>query len=264
MIFDTHTHYDDTQFDDDREELLSRLREKNVGTVLNVGASLEGCGKSVELAETHPFIYAAVGVHPDETGALNETTFAWLRETAATSEKVIAIGEIGLDYHWNIQPREIQQRWFVRQMDLARELHLPVIIHSRDAAQDTFDLIAAHGQGLSGVLHCYSYSAEMAKEYVKRGFFIGIGGVLTFKNARKLKETAAEIPLDRILLETDCPYLAPAPFRGKRNDSTLIDYVAAELAAIKGLPKEEVIARTEENARKLFLTPDRQSPAQSS
>ena len=253
MIFDTHAHYDDRQFDDDRDELLLSMKKNNVGTIINVGASLEGCRRSVELAEQYPFVYAAVGVHPDEVGSLNEENLAWLLDTANTHKKVVAIGEIGLDYHWDIESREIQKQWFIRQMELARKANLPIIVHSRDASQDTFDLIAAYGQGLGGVIHCYSSSPEMAKEYVKMGYHIGIGGVVTFKNAKKLKETAVQIPLDCILLETDCPYMAPTPYRGKRNNSIYIDYVAQEIAALKGLTKNEVIAETEKNAERLFF-----------
>ena len=252
MIFDTHAHYDDEQFDVDRDALLRGMAEQNVGTIINVGASLEGCRRSVELSHQYPFIYAAVGVHPDEVGDLNEESFARLRETARTEEKVVAIGEIGLDYHWDVQPHEVQQHWFVRQMELADELDLPIAVHSRDAAKDTFDLIAARGKDQRGVIHCYSYSPEMAQEYVKLGYHIGLGGVVTFKNAKKAKETARQIPLERILLETDCPYMAPTPFRGKRNNSAYIDYVAQEIADLKGISKEEVIAVTEENAKKIF------------
>lgn len=253
MIFDTHAHYDDEQFDTDREELLLSMYENNVGTIINVGASLAGCRRSVELADKYDFMYAAVGVHPDEVGELNEESFAWMRETAGLNKKVVAIGEIGLDYHWDVEPRDIQKKWFIRQMELARELNLPICVHSRDAAKETFDLIAEYGKDLSGVIHCYSYSPEMAMEYVKLGYHIGLGGVVTFKNAKKAKETAIAIPLEKLLLETDAPYMAPTPHRGTRNNSIYIDYVAAEIAALRGISKEEVIARTEENARKLFL-----------
>ena len=252
MIFDTHAHYDDERFDPDREELLAGMREHNVGTIINVGAALAGCEASVALAETYDFIYAAVGVHPDEVGSLNEDTFSRLRQLAVSHPKVVAIGEIGLDYYWEEEPREVQKQWFLRQMELARELSLPIAVHSREAARDTFDLISGYGRDLPGVLHCYSYSPEMAQEYVKLGYYIGLGGVVTFKNAKKAKETAKVIPLERILLETDCPYLAPTPFRGKRNCSVYIDYVAEEIAQLKGISKEEVIAVTEQNARKLF------------
>ncbi len=251
MIFDTHAHYDSEQFDMDREELLKSLPEQNVGTVINVGATLEGCRASLELAEKYPYIYAAVGVHPDEVGALNEETFSWLRK-AAQEPKVVAVGEIGLDYHWNVEPQEVQKQWFIRQLALARELKLPVNIHSRDAAQDTMDIMKEHAKGLRGIIHCYSYSKEMAEEYVKMGFHIGIGGVVTFKNSKKLKSVASAIPLERIVLETDCPYMAPTPHRGKRNHSGYIDLTAAEIAALRGITKEEVIAATERNAQELF------------
>ena len=167
-------------------------------------------------------------------------------------DKVVAIGEIGLDYYWDNEPHDVQKKWFIRQLDLAREMDLPIIIHSREAAADTMEIMKEHAQGLQGVIHCYSYAREQAEEYVKMGLYIGIGGVVTFKNAKKLKEVAAVIPLERILLETDCPYLAPTPYRGKRNQSSYIQYVAEEIAQIKGITAEEVIAMTEENARKMY------------
>ena len=252
MIFDTHAHYDDEQFDSDRDTLLEGMRDHNVGTIINVGASFRGCQASVSLADQYDFMYAAVGIHPDEIGCMDESVLSWMRETAASHPKVVAIGEIGLDYHWDVEPREVQKKWFIRQMELARELGLPIAVHSRDAAKDTFDLIAEYGKELSGVIHCYSYSPEMAAEYVKMGYHIGLGGVVTFKNAKKAKETAGKIPLERIVLETDCPYMAPVPFRGKRNCSAYIDYVADEIGRIRGISKEEVIAVTEQNAKRLF------------
>lgn len=252
MIFDTHAHYDDEQFDSDRDTLLEGMRDHNVGTIINVGASFRGCQASVSLADQYDFMYAAVGIHPDEIGCMDESVLSWMRETAASHPKVVAIGEIGLDYHWDVEPREVQKKWFIRQMELARELGLPIAVHSRDAAKDTFDLIAEYGKELSGVIHCYSYSPEMAAEYVKMGYHIGLGGVVTFKNAKKAKETAGIIPLERIVLETDCPYMAPVPFRGKRNCSAYIDYVADEIGRIRGISKEEVIAVTEQNAKRLF------------
>ena len=201
----------------------------------------------------YPFIYAAVGVHPDGVGELNEENFQWLREQCA-HPKAVAVGEIGLDYYWDTAPRQQQREWFVRQMELAVETKLPVIIHSREAAQETFELISQHhAHTTGGVIHCYSYSKEMALEYVKMGYYIGIGGVVTFKNARKLKETAEAVPLSSILLETDSPYLAPVPNRGKRNSSLNLPYVAQEIAQIKGITAEEVIETTNRNAKKLFL-----------
>ena len=250
MIFDTHAHYDDAQFDSDREELLSAMPDLGVTTIVNVSSTLESCEKCVEFARKYPYVYAAVGVHPDEVGALNEETFAEM-EALLDNDRVVAVGEIGLDYYWDNESHELQKKWFVRQLELARQHHLPIIIHSREAAADTMEIMKAHAQGLEGVIHCYSYSREQAEEYVKMGFYIGIGGVLTFKNAKKLKEVAAAIPLERIVLETDCPYLAPEPFRGKRNQSSYIRYVAEKLAEIKGMTAEEVIAVTEANAKKM-------------
>lgn len=252
MIFDTHAHYDDEAFENDRETLLSGMRDADVEYIVNVGASMASSERSVALAEKYPFVYAAVGVHPDEVGELNEENFARLK--AWTShEKVKAVGEIGLDYYWDKEKHDLQKQWFLRQMELAAECKLPVIIHSREAAKDTLDLVtAAKPLELSGIIHCYSYSVEQAREYLNLGYYIGIGGVLTFKNAKKLKEVAEYVPLSKIVLETDCPYLAPVPFRGKRNDSAKIRYVAEELAAIKQLPVEEVIRITNENGRKLY------------
>ena len=251
MIFDTHAHYDDEQFDADREELLDSMAEQGVGTIVNVSASYPSCEQVTEMVQKYPFMYAAVGVHPDHVGDLNEETFARMKKLFA-NDKVIAVGEIGLDYYWDNESHDLQKAWFLRQLELARELDLPVLIHSREAAADTMDIMKEHAEGMSGVIHCYSYSKEMAREYVKMGFYIGVGGVVTFKNARKLKETVVEIPLTSIVLETDCPYLAPEPNRGKRNNSAYIRYVAEEIAKIKGITYEEVVAQTEENARKMY------------
>lgn len=252
MIFDTHTHYDDSAFDTDREEVLTSLAEQGVGTVVNVGASLDGVKRTVELAQKYPFVYGAVGVHPDEVGALNEESFQWLREQCG-KEKIVAVGEIGLDYYWDKEDRDIQKEWFIRQLHLAKELHMPVIIHSRDAAADTMEILKReYAPDVPVVVHCYSYSVEMAREYLKMGYYLGIGGVLTFKNARKLKEVVQEAPMEQLLLETDCPYLAPVPFRGKRNDSANLTYVAEELGRLKGMTAQEVIRITEENARRFY------------
>ena len=251
MIFDSHAHYDSEQFHEDREELLLSMEENGVGTILNSGASWDSVTEVVELAQKYPFMYAAVGVHPDEVGALSDERFEYMK-AQCKKEKVVAVGEIGLDYYWDNESHDVQKKWFIKQLELARELDLPVIIHSRDAAADTLEIMKEYGQGLRGVIHCFSYSIELAREYVKMGFHIGIGGVVTFKNGRKLKEIATEIPLDRILLETDCPYLAPVPFRGKRNCSIYISYVAEEIASLKGISCEEVVAQTEKNAKELF------------
>lgn len=251
MIFDTHAHYDDEQFDSDRESLLSSMQAGGVGTIVNVGASMKSSAATVALTERYPFIYGAVGVHPDEAGALTEADMEWLK-AAAADPKIVAIGEIGLDYYWNVSEADIQKKWYIRQLELARETGLPVIIHSREAAKDTLDIMKEHGRDLGGVIHCFSYSVELAREYLNMGYYIGIGGVLTFKNARKLKQVAEYTPLDRIVLETDAPYLAPVPNRGKRNSSRNLTYVAEALAEIKGVTAEEIIAVTETNACAMY------------
>lgn len=252
MIFETHAHYDDEAFDDDRDTLLSSMQEHGIGLIVNVGASLKSTTASILLAEKYPFVYAAAGVHPNETAELNEESFAGLREQCS-HRKVVAVGEIGLDYYWDEPSHEIQKMWFARQLELARQIRKPVIIHSRDAAKDTFDMMTAHKAGeIGGVVHCFSYSAEMAQEYVKMGFYIGVGGVVTFKNGRKLKEVVEAIPMEKILLETDSPYLSPEPNRGKRNSSLNIPYIAQTIAEIKGIPYDEVIAVTEANARRMY------------
>ena len=232
MIFETHAHYDDERFEEDREELITSMPERGVGTIINVGASIESTKTTLALSERYEFVYAAVGVHPSDISGLNEETFAWLKEQTKR-EKVVAVGEIGLDYYWDKEPEiQKQQRyWFAEQMKLAREVSLPVIIHSRDAAADTMEVMkSVHAEEIPGVIHCYSYSKEMAQEFIKMGYYIGVGGVVTFKNAKKLKETVQEIPLERILLETDCPYMAPEPHRGERNDSSYIPFVIAKIA----------------------------------
>lgn len=251
MIFETHAHYDDTQFDKDRDALLSAMESGGVGTIVNVSATLESWDKSVALTEKYPFVYAAVGVHPDEVGELNEENFAQMKKLYE-KDKVIAVGEIGLDYYWDNEPHEVQQKWFIRQLQLAKELNLPIIIHSRDAAADTLQLMKEYAQGLQGVIHCFSYSTEMALEYLKMGFYIGVGGVVTFPNGKKLKEVVKTIPLTSIVLETDCPYLSPVPNRGKRNSSLNLIYVAEEIARLKGISAEEVIEQTEKNAKALY------------
>ena len=251
MIFETHAHYDDEVFNEDRGQLLAGLPEKGIGRVINVGASIETTKTTLALAEAYDYIYAAVGVHPSDIDGLNEETYSWLKEQTA-HPKTVAMGEIGLDYYWDNEPREVQKKWFIRQLELARELDLPVLIHSREAAADTMEIMKEHAKGLSGVIHCYSYSKEMAQEYIKMGFYIGVGGVVTFKNAKKLKEVVENIPLTSIVLETDCPYMAPEPNRGKRNNSAYIRYVAEKIAELKGITYEEVVEQTEKNAREMY------------
>ncbi len=252
-IFDTHAHYDDEQFNEDREELLGKLLpEAGIAKIVNVGASIATCKNTVELMNRYDHVYGAIGVHPCDTGDLNEENFAWLKETAQLP-KCVAVGEIGLDYYWDEPDREIQKEWFVRQLQLAREIRKPVIIHSRDAAKDTCDIMAAEKcEEIGGVIHCYSYTKETAKFFLDRGFYFGIGGVLTFNNAKKLKEAVEYIPLDRIVLETDCPYLAPVPYRGKRNCSLYIPNVVEVMAQIKQVDEETVRKAAWENSHKLY------------
>lgn len=252
MIIDTHAHYDDEQFDIDREEILNKMGENGIELIVNVGADMKTSEQTLKLTEQFPFVYGAVGVHPSSTMELDETKIARLKELA-NMPKIVAIGEIGLDYYWDEPDHDTQKKWFDRQMELAREVKLPMIIHSRDAAKDTLDMMkAAHAGDISGVIHCYSYSVEMAREYLNMGFYLGIGGVVTFKNAKKLKEVVEYIPIESIVLETDCPYLAPEPNRGKRNSSLYLPSVVEEIARIKGLDAEEVIELTKINATKLY------------
>lgn len=252
MIFDTHSHYDDEAFDEDREELLGQMTSRGIGGIANMGASLRGVKASQELAERYPFVYAGAGVHPDEVGALDEEKMQWLYELCK-NPKTVAVGEIGLDYHWDVEPREIQKKWFVRQLQMAKEVGLPVNIHSREAAQDTLDIMKAEHAGTTGgIIHCFSGSVEIAREYVKLGYYIGIGGVVTFKNARVLKEVAAAVPLERIVVETDCPYMAPTPNRGKRNSSLYLPLVIQEIARIRGITPEEVEEATYANALQVY------------
>lgn len=261
MIFDTHTHYDDARFEQDRETLLGGLRENGICGVMAVGADLESSERSAALAAQFPFVRAAVGVHPDgvnEAERLGEEAFAGRLNALAARPGVAAVGEIGLDYHGedlypDKVPRPVQQKWFRFQLEFLREKGLPGILHSREAAADTLDTLrAAGGADLPLVHHCFGYGREMAKLYLDMGHFLGIGGVVTYKNGRKLKEVVQYMPLDRILLETDCPYLAPVPFRGKRNDSRLLPYVVTEIARLKGETEEKVRAVCLENALRFF------------
>ena len=255
MIFDTHVHYDSEEFDEDREALLSGLQGQGLGAVVNIGASIQTTKSTLELTRRYAFVYGAAGVHPNETGELNDHLLDWLKDMAR-QPKVVAVGEIGLDYYWDEPDREIQKHWFVRQLRLAREVGLPVVIHSRDAAKDTLDIMKEQRAGdMGGVIHCFSYGVELAREYLSMGFYIGVGGVLTFKNAKKLKEVVEYMPMERLVLETDCPYLAPVPFRGKRNSSLNLPYVVQAVSQIKRIPEEEVIRITNENAKKLYGLP---------
>ena len=257
MIFESHAHYEDRKFDSDRVELLSIMKKKNIGTIINVGTTIELSQASIDLAKEYDFIYAAVGVHPSDIECLEKDPAGLdqIRAMACEENKVVAIGEIGLDFYWEKDEavRERQRYWYLKQLELARELDLPVIIHSRDANEETFNIMKeAASLGTRGVIHCYSGSPEMAKQYVKLGYYIGIGGVVTFKNGKKLKETAKRIPLERILVETDAPYMAPEPFRGERNDSTFLPYVIKEISELREITVDEVMEATRENGRELF------------
>lgn len=292
MIIDTHVHYDDEAFDADREELLASLAGNNIGPVIDIGSTKESLPKIRELMRRYDFVYGAIGLHPDEIGDLTEELLDEMREDMK-NPKVLAVGEIGLDYYWNKEKKELQTDAFRKQIRLAQECGKPIVVHSREAAADTLDIVREmygkgspwerlhgqmqkstadedrhlHGQAQKngtdaasgpserkGVMHCYSYSAEQARIYTRElGFYLGIGGVVTFKNAKKLKEVVADTPLSYLILETDCPYLAPVPYRGKRNCSLYLPYVIREIAALKGVSEEEVERVTEKNARKLFF-----------
>ena len=251
MLFDTHAHMDDRAFDDDRAALLENLPKQGISLLMNPGCSLASSYNTSRLSQEYDYIYAAVGSHPDVADEVNEEVLEEYRKLCKLNPKIKAIGEIGLDYHYEDIPREIQLRAFRMQMELARELGLPVIVHEREAHEDGMKVVEEFPE-VTGVFHCYSGSAEMAKELIKRGWYIGFTGVLTFKNARKAVETAASIPLDRIVLETDCPFMAPEPHRGKRNDPGYLVHMAEKLAQLRDLPVEEVHRITFENGKRLY------------
>lgn len=248
-IFDTHAHYDDSRFDEDREELLKSLKNKGVSHVVNCGCDLKSSLTTLALAEKLDFVYAAIGVHAHEAEEATEEDLAEI-EKLYHKDKVVAVGEIGLDYHYDFSPRERQLEVFERQLQLAKELDLPVIVHDREAHEDTMNLLKKYRP--KGVVHCFSGSAEMAKEIVRLGMYIGIGGAVTFKNAKKPVEVVEYLPLDRLLLETDAPYMTPVPFRGQRCDSSHIAYTAEKIAEIKGIDVQMLIDICNENAKKLF------------
>ena len=251
MIFDTHAHYDSNGFNADRHEVLASLTERGVGLVVDPGCDLPSSRAAIALAERYPHVYAAVGIHPEDCAGTGEESYAALRELCR-HEKVVAIGEIGLDYYWKDNPpKEFQQQVLRRQLELALELDLPVIIHDREAHGDTLAVIRDY-PALRGVFHCFSGSPEMAEELLKRGWYLGFDGPITYKNARRAPEVAAITPLDRILIETDSPYLSPVPFRGKRNDSTNLPYVVEKLAEWKGVTPAEMERITWENGKRLF------------
>ena len=254
MLFDTHAHMDDAAFAIDREQLLSSLPSQGIGLLMNPGCSLASSRNAVKLAREYDYIYAAVGSHPDAADEVNEAVLEEYRTLVAQNPKVRAIGEIGLDYHYEDIPREIQKKAFRAQMALAAELHLPAIVHEREAHEDGLAIVDEFPEG-TGVFHCYSGSGEMAKELIKRGWYIGFTGVLTFKNAKKALKVAETIPLERIVLETDCPYMSPEPFRGRRNDPGKLYRMAQALAQLRNLPVEEIHRITLENGKRLYRIP---------
>ena len=253
MFFESHAHYDDFRYDVDRDALLSSMPDAGVDFIINAGADTRSSAYGIKLAEQYAFVYAAAGVHPHDAKELTDEKLARIK-TMAAHPKVVAIGEIGLDFHYDHSPRDVQRYWFTRQLDLAMELGMPVIIHSRESARECCDIVKGYAaKGLRGVIHCYSGGAEMAMEYAGFNFYVGIGGVVTFPNARQLLNAAEALPMEKILLETDCPYLSPAPRRGERNDSRNLRFIAGKLAAIKCIKTEDVAAITKTNAMKLFF-----------
>ena len=250
MIFDTHAHYDSSAFDDDRDELLASMPSKGVGLIVDPGCDLESSAMAIELAERYPHVYAAVGWHPEDMDKLNDERFELLA-SLMRHPKCVAVGEIGLDYYWDAEHKSEQKELFTRQIELAIELNKPVIVHDREAHGDSMDIVRRY-DGLRGVFHCYSGSAEMAEELLKRGWYLGFDGPITYKNARKAIEVLEICPLERIVIETDSPYLTPVPKRGKRNDSTNLVYVIDKIAEIKGVSREEIESATYDNGLRLF------------
>lgn len=261
MIIDTHAHLDDEAFDEDREELLKLIPESGVEIVVNASADIKECEETIKLTQEYQYIYGMLGVHPDVVDCLNESSIKWMEEqinalNVTKGGKIVAVGEIGLDYYGESKDdkaKKLQKKWFVEQLELARRTNMPVNIHSRDAAKDTIDILKEmKAEQIGGIIHCFSYSVETAKEFLNMGFMFGIGGVLTFKNARRLVEAVEYIPMDQLVLETDAPYLAPVPFRGQRNDSRNIKYVVSKMAEIKGISEDEVLRITNENAKRIY------------
>ncbi|HCT63955.1 MAG TPA: hydrolase TatD [Lachnospiraceae bacterium] len=250
MYFDSHAHYDDKQFNNDRDELLTRMHAESVSYILNSGESMGAIKTGLQLAEKYPFIYTAVGVHPHNVKNMTDADLAVLK-LYSKKDKVMAIGEIGLDYFYDNSPRDLQRHWFKKQLQLAKEVNLPVIIHSRDAAQECFDIIKESGVN-KGVIHCYSGNTQMALDYISMGYYLGIGGVLTYNNAKKTVAVVDAVPIERIVIETDCPYLSPVPNRGKRNDSLNLKYVVDKIAEIKNMSHDDVARITTANAKSLY------------
>ncbi len=252
MFFDSHAHIDGEKFDRDRDLVLSRAKENGIDYIMNPGADFESSVRAVNLAQEYEMVYAAVGIHPHDAASLDDSLLMMI-EALTKKPKVQAIGEIGLDFHYDFSPRDTQRHWFVEQLRLARRLKLPVIVHDREANQETFDTLRKEQVFETGVLmHCYSGSAELAKQYVKLGGYISIAGPVTFKNSRKLIEVVEAVPLERLMIETDSPYLTPEPFRGKRNESLYVKYICEKIAQIKGIDITEAAEATTKNAKEYF------------
>jgi len=251
-LFETHAHFDDEQFASDQHILIPALKEAGVTHIINCAASLKSCKSTMKLMDKYPFVYGAIGVHPHDVKELDEDAASILYDYAC-HEKCVAIGEIGLDYHYDLSPRDVQQEWFYEQIELAKELELPIIVHTREAMEDTYEILQDTDGGMNGgVIHSYTGSVEMAREFIKMGFHIGIGGMVTFPKVKKIIETVREIPLERLLIETDSPYLAPVPNRGHRNDSRNLVHIVNKIAEIRGISPEEVAEATMKNALELF------------
>ena len=254
-IFETHAHYDDEKFPD-REQVIQACHESGIRYIVNCASDIASCKTTLKLAETFPYVYAAIGVHPHSAKEMDEDNLDRLYNYLTASDKVVALGEIGLDYHYDFSPRDVQQDWFIEQIELAKELELPIIVHTREALEETYQILDDYSYGLTGgIIHSYNGSVEMAKRFVDLGFHIGIGGMITFPKVRKVIETVKELPLDRLLVETDSPYLAPVPNRGQRNDSRNLPFIVEKIAEIRGMDPEEVAAATMDNACRLFGVP---------
>lgn len=252
MLFDSHAHIDDNRFDTDRDETIQRAVQNGVKGIINIGADMASSARSVELASRYEEIYAAVGIHPHDAKDAIDSDYEMMAQWIAREPKVVAIGEIGLDYYYDWSPRDVQQAVFIRQIDLARQLTKPIIIHDRDAHGDLLAIVKKEAQGMTGVFHCFSGSLEMAQEVIRLGFYVSIAGPVTFDKSVKLKEIAAAVPLDRLLVETDSPYLTPSPYRGRRNEPAHVRFVAEEIARLRNLPLEAVAEATTANMRQLF------------
>ncbi|ACL74556.1 TatD family hydrolase [Ruminiclostridium cellulolyticum] len=252
MIFDTHAHYDDEKFDEDRDGLLQELYSNGIGYIVNASADINSLDASIELSGKYDFVYAALGIHPHYADQINDEVIERIKKLCKNS-KVVAIGEIGLDYYYDNSPRDIQKHWFERQIELAKELELPIIIHDRDAHEDTLNIIKkTNAQQVGGIFHCFTGSREMALDVLKHNLYIAVGGAVTFKNSRRIKEVVEAVPLDRLVIETDCPYLTPEPYRGKRNNSGYLIHIIEKIAEIKGVSSEEIEEATLINAKKVF------------